>query len=229
MDSKLNLILRAQQRHHSMAEIPTMNSIGVSGPSSSVDTDRSVSQQLLDLDIDYSILKKLRKKCADDDEDKILDSMIYDLRRLKTRVKYMAKRAGNMGAQKRRRNRIDSGIGSEAGDAPDDDEEDVDEDETDETDDEDEDHEQVVGEVEEEKRSAKGIKPVDSTVSFRTCLYVAAQVGAASTTGLAATSTEPPSPGETPKGVVQTEEVRIEETQDVEMSVTPSYRQIDTA
>lgn len=116
MNSKLNLLLRAQQRYHSTSEIPKIDSIN---PTILLNTERSVSQQLINLQIDYAILKDLRKKSTNKSGNEVLDGMIQELRRLKDRLKYMAKRTGNIDAQVRRRklldpSRTDSGFVSDA-------------------------------------------------------------------------------------------------------------------
>ncbi|KAH8756825.1 hypothetical protein BGZ57DRAFT_997079 [Hyaloscypha finlandica] len=205
MDSKLNLILRAQQRHYSMAEIPTINPIGAS---TSLDADRSASPQLLDLEVDYSILKKLRKESADDNENKILDSMISDLRRLKNRVKYMAKREGNKAAQKRLRgldvDSKDSGVisdGEYSSAVEDEDEEFVDDEKQE--------------EVPNEEKLGNVLESGDSAVSFMTSDYVSR----ASTTTLTADQNEPLSPGRSPPDTTSPGGIHIVEIKDVQLEM----------
>jgi hypothetical protein len=183
IDNKLNLILRAH--HHSISEFPEISSIN---PTASLNTDRSASQQLINLEIDYAILKDLRKKSAKESENGVLDSMIQELGRLKYRLKYLAGRAGNMGAQELRLKLLDphlmdSALTSDAEDGSN-------------------------GEtLQEEFESSSSI------VSFTKpdCDSLA------STAAVTADSAEWLSPVERVCKVIQPEEIRLEEIEDVEM------------
>jgi hypothetical protein len=185
IDNKLKFILRNHRHHYSTAESPQMSSID---PTASLNTNRSASQQLINLEIDYAILKDLRKKSAEEREIGVLDSMIQEFELLKYRLEYLAQRAGNMDFQERRLKLLDPHLMDSVLTFPEED--------------------RANGETLQEEFESSG-----SMVSFTKpdCDNLA------STAAVTADSAEWLSPVERVCKVIQPEEIRLEEIEDVEM------------